>query len=479
MFSAASSVGVPELAQLLIARKKEGKRTLLFLGSRTGGLFGNQAFYNGMQGYSLRNFSKLSEIEKFHECYHILDETLIGKDDGYEPEKRKLLEDYLTYWFEKAVKQEEDSYVAKLVKLGFFDVVTSTNIDTLLEDNFGIEGMKQIDDYKIINVLDVRDDIRIIEAPPCTIIKVFGTLASGRYKTMTRQISESEDQRLRSLLNKISERDMLAVGYDPLWDKQVEEPLLLIKGELWYINEELPERSSLIKDTLEKRQGKYVVGLDSGRFFRELYSAISEKNEEKKVSYRSLVQKISAIFHQISSILHRGRGNISLTEPLSSTAAAPSIDSQRRKVFISYSHRDKPYLDRLLVHLDPHMGNEKDLLDVWCDTRFKGGEDWHKAIQEAIATTKVAIFLVSADFIASKYIKEYELPPLLKSAEANEVILLSVIVEPCSVHKTKLDRYHLMNTVSYTLSEMNVAERAKIWTRTAQRVEELLFRSPR
>src|SRR5438552_3479811 len=150
MFESATPVSVAELAQLLIARKKERKRTILFLGSRTGGLFGNQAFYNGMQRYSLRNFSKLSELEKFDECYHIL-KRLADENNEKNPDGKELLEDLLTNWLTEIAGREEDNYVAELVKEGFFDTIVSTNIDSLLELAFSQAGMKSSEDYKVVN----------------------------------------------------------------------------------------------------------------------------------------------------------------------------------------------------------------------------------------------------------------------------------------------------------------------------------------
>ena len=60
----------------------------------------------------------------------------------------------------------------------------------------------------------------------------------------------------------------------------------------------------------------------------------------------------------------------------------PSSPSTRTKVFISYSHADKEWLDRLKRHLKPLVreGN----LDCWDDTRIRPGDDWKKEIQDAL-----------------------------------------------------------------------------------------------
>ena len=94
------------------------------------------------------------------------------------------------------------------------------------------------------------------------------------------------------------------------------------------------------------------------------------------------------------------------------------VTAEREKhpnVFISYSHSDREYLDRLLVHLKPL---EKDgRIDLWVDTRLRAGDRWKKEIEKALNRANVAVLLVSADFLASDFITDNELPPLLKNAE--------------------------------------------------------------
>lgn len=69
-------------------------------------------------------------------------------------------------------------------------------------------------------------------------------------------------------------------------------------------------------------------------------------------------------------------------------------------VFISYSHKDEKWKDKLRPHLE--MYSDKIGLEVWNDRKINGGEFWFDEIKNAMARAKVAICLVSADFLSSQ-----------------------------------------------------------------------------
>jgi len=111
------------------------------------------------------------------------------------------------------------------------------------------------------------------------------------------------------------------------------------------------------------------------------------------------------------------------------------METAAHSVFISYAHNDnespepgKRWLDRLMEHLEPLI--QQNRVNAWSDRDIEAGEDWHDKVQGALQNVRAAVLLVSPAFLASKYIRNNELPVLLKQAKDNGVIIIPIILRP-------------------------------------------------
>src|SRR5512146_3114830 len=103
-------------------------------------------------------------------------------------------------------------------------------------------------------------------------------------------------------------------------------------------------------------------------------------------------------------------------------AVAAHSTSGRDLIFVSYSHADEKWLTQLLKFSKPYFSGDR--LTVWCDRRIRPGYKWLPAIEQALARTRLAVLLLSSDFLASEFILQDELPPLTAAAEQGECALL-------------------------------------------------------
>ncbi len=126
---------------------------------------------------------------------------------------------------------------------------------------------------------------------------------------------------------------------------------------------------------------------------------------------------------------------------------------ERTKVFISYSHRDAQWMERLKVHLTPL--EREGMLDFWIDTDIEPGQQWYDEIEEAIAQAKVAVLLISPDFLASEFIATEEVPRVLAAADKEGLKVIPIFLKPSNINSIKrISRFQGVNDPQHTLSSL-------------------------
>src|SRR4029453_8374246 len=100
------------------------------------------------------------------------------------------------------------------------------------------------------------------------------------------------------------------------------------------------------------------------------------------------------------------------------------------KIFISYSHKDETFKDELVTMLAGLQ--RRGIVDAWQDRSIEAGDEWNKSIQDAMNDCDLALLLVSADYLASRFIQEEEQPNLLQRRQEIQLRVIPIIVRPCT-----------------------------------------------
>jgi class 3 adenylate cyclase/putative methionine-R-sulfoxide reductase with GAF domain len=141
-------------------------------------------------------------------------------------------------------------------------------------------------------------------------------------------------------------------------------------------------------------------------------------------------------------------------------------------VFISYSHKDKEWLTKLQTHLRPYERNRQ--VTYWDDTQIKAGQKWRDEIKRALDGARVAVLLVSPSFLASDFVANNELPPLLNAAKNNGLTILWVPLKSSSYEQTDIREYQAVMDPSQTLSKLSEPEQDEVFVRICKRIAEVV-----
>jgi hypothetical protein len=94
-------------------------------------------------------------------------------------------------------------------------------------------------------------------------------------------------------------------------------------------------------------------------------------------------------------------------------------------VFCSYAREDAEIRDALGRHLEP-LRAEK-IIDDWNDSEIKPGARWDDRIRAALDKSKLVLFIVTPDLLASDYVSRVELPRSLELERAGKCQVIPIV----------------------------------------------------
>src|SRR5262249_22530604 len=133
-----------------------------------------------------------------------------------------------------------------------------------------------------------------------------------------------------------------------------------------------------------------------------------------------------------------------------------------KPVFISYSHKDAKWLEKLKQFLRPL--EEKELIRVWDDTEIRPGSNWLGDISKALESARVAVFLVTQNFLDSPFIRDKELPALVEAATNRGCLIFWIAVSSSTFDASPLARFQGAISPTSPLDLMSEAEQNKVLT---------------
>jgi hypothetical protein len=146
------------------------------------------------------------------------------------------------------------------------------------------------------------------------------------------------------------------------------------------------------------------------------------------------------------------------------------------RAFVSYSHADVDVLDRLNIHLKPLIKKYKFI--VWDDKKLRAGDKWKKEIETNLSTADVIIVLLSADFLASDFVMDFEYPRSLAMANDRGAKIVVLMVSPCLYDEFDIAEFHFVNDPKETLQDVQddntAAKHERILMRCASVIRDYL-----
>lgn len=151
-------------------------------------------------------------------------------------------------------------------------------------------------------------------------------------------------------------------------------------------------------------------------------------------------------------------------------------DNNRDRLFISYSRKDKTFLDDLKNVMSPIISNN--IIEFWDDTTIKPGDDWKVEIKIALESAKAAILIVTPNFLSSEFIRNNELPELLRAEKEEDVKIFWIAASDSMYEFTEISEFQCVNDPSTPLDSLPSHEKNSAMVACGRRIADAMGINP-
>jgi hypothetical protein len=103
------------------------------------------------------------------------------------------------------------------------------------------------------------------------------------------------------------------------------------------------------------------------------------------------------------------------------------------KVFISYSSKDREFVERLVRDLDAAD------VDTFYDQRIKPGDSWAESLARAVESAEFLLVVLSPDSVSSKWVEQEVRIGLTREADG-QAHVIPLLLHPCEIPPLLADK---------------------------------------
>ncbi|MFM9948836.1 MAG: toll/interleukin-1 receptor domain-containing protein [Saprospiraceae bacterium] len=143
------------------------------------------------------------------------------------------------------------------------------------------------------------------------------------------------------------------------------------------------------------------------------------------------------------------------------------------KLFYLYSEKDTKYLEQLVSHFSPLR--KKNIIEDWYESEMAAGEEFQTVIFEKLNNAHIVLFLVSADFISSKYCQDGEVLFSLEKEKEGKCKIILIILRACLWEETNFSHFQALPNDKKPIASLSEIKIDEIFEEIVKDLKEIIY----